>query len=505
MRLTSLLSYASVSIVSCLLACSGSPHDGDEIEALESDLSSADSTMKADLTLQSQWSTGYCANVTVTNTSSGRTTSWGMTIALNGSTVGNAWGAKTTSSGGQLIAVNEGYNGTLEKDKTTSWGFCASGTGTPSLVSVNGSGTGGSTSASSSSSSSSSASSSSSSSSASSGAGGAGGSGGAGGAGGAGGSGGAGGGGGTPGGSSGLPVPPGGGVPRPSGAPGNLVVLNWAGFRGAVSYTFDDSNSSQIQNYDALNALDVPFTFYLQTGKSESSNPVWQRAVTDGHELGNHTKSHSSNDNGSDTDAATQFIESKFGVDVWTMAAPNGSSVYTNLARTRFLINRGVANNLIGPNDSTDPFTLPCYIPPTGASTAMFDDQISSARSAGKWRTVLVHGFTGGSDGAYQPVPLRGFLDHVQHTKALGDMWIDSVVNVGAYWRAQKVLSSVSPTTSGNDRTWRWTLPANFPPGKYLRVKVSGGTLKQGGRTLAWDDHGYYEVALDEGSLTLSP
>ncbi|WP_437595712.1 cellulose binding domain-containing protein [Sorangium sp. So ce590] len=504
MRLTSLLSYGSVAIACCLLACSGGPYgDDDEIESLESDLRSADSAVLAELTLQSQWSTGYCANVTVKNTSSGGITAWGMTVALNGSTVTNVWGVrKTEPVGQQLIASNESYNGSLSPGATTSWGFCANGTGRPSLVSVNSSGTGGSTSASSSSSSSSA---SSSSSSASSGAGGAGGSGGAGGAGGAGGSGGAGGGGGTPGGSSGLPVPPGGGVPRPSGAPGNLAVLNWAGFQGAVSYTFDDSNSSQIQNYDALNALDVPFTFYLQTGKSESNNPVWQRAVMDGHELGNHTKSHSSNDSGADTDAATQFIEQKFGVKVWTMAAPNGSSVYSNIARTRFLINRGVANALIGPNDSTDPFTLPCFIPPTGASTATFDQQVTSARSANRWRTVLVHGFTGGSDGAYQPVPLRAFLDHVQHTKDLGDVWIDSVVNIGAYWRAQKVLSSVTPMTSGSDRTWRWTLPAHFPPGKYLRVKVGGGTLKQGGRTLAWDEHGYYEVALDEGSLTLSP
>ncbi|XYI04306.1 hypothetical protein ACMHYB_07005 [Sorangium sp. So ce1128] len=70
---------------------------------------------------------------------------------------------------------------------------------------------------------------------------------------------------------------------------------------------------------------------------------------------------------------------------------------------------------------------------------------------------------------------------------------------------AQKALSSVTPTTSGSDRTWRWTLPAHFPPGKYLRVKVDGGTLKQGGRTLQWNDHGYYEIALDEGSVTLSP
>ncbi|WP_437338015.1 polysaccharide deacetylase family protein [Sorangium sp. So ce394] len=294
-------------------------------------------------------------------------------------------------------------------------------------------------------------------------------------------------------------------MPKPSGAPGGFKVIDWAGFTGAVSYTFDDSNSSQIQHYNELNALGVPFTFYLQTGKNESNDPVWQKALTDGHELGNHTKSHSSNDDGSDTDAATRFIEEKFGIKVWTMAAPNGSSTYTGIARTRFLINRGVANALIAPNDSTDPFTLPCYIPPTGASTAAFDEQVTTARSAKRWRTVLVHGFTGGSDGAFQPVQLSAFVDHVKHAKDLGDMWLDSVVNVGAYWRGQKAVTSGTKTESGGETTYKWQLPDNFPPGKYVRVTVTGGTLKQNGVAIPWDPHGYYEVALDPESVTLSP
>ena len=38
-----------------------------------------------------------------------------------------------------------------------------------------------------------------------------------------------------------------------------------------------------------------------------------------------------------------------------------------------------------------------------------------------------------------------------------------------------------------------------------LRVTVDGGTLSQGGTPLVWDTHGYYEVALGKGSVTLSP
>jgi peptidoglycan/xylan/chitin deacetylase (PgdA/CDA1 family) len=303
---------------------------------------------------------------------------------------------------------------------------------------------------------------------------------------------------------SGLPPAPGSAdKPKPSGAVGGLSVLPWAGFKAAVSYTFDDSNSSQISHYDELDALGVHYTFYLQTGKSESGDPVWARAVAAGHELGNHTKSHSSNATGADVDAATEFIEEKFKVKVWTMAAPNGAAGYTDVAKTRFLINRGVASGLIGPNDDTDPFTLYCYIPPTGASQAAMDAQVTEARSAGKWRVVLVHGFSGGTDGAYQPVAFDQFSKSVAASKAFGDVWIDSVVNVGAYWLGQKAFSRASPATVAGEQTFSWSLPEHFPPGKFLRVSVTGGTLKQKGAALPWDARGYYEVALDAGSLTL--
>jgi hypothetical protein len=160
---------------------------------------------------------------------------------------------------------------------------------------------------------------------------------------------------------------------------------------------------------------------------------------------------------------------------------------------------------LVLPNDSTDPFNLPAYIPPSGAAASTLNAQVTSAQSSGGWRIMLVHGFTGGSDGAYQPIALSEFTSSVTYAKSLGNMWIDSMVNVAAYWRAQKMLSAVSPTTSGSDQTWTWTLPTNFPPGKCLRVKVNGGTLKQSGKVLNWDSHGYYEISLDAGAVTVSP
>ena len=40
---------------------------------------------------------------------------------------------------------------------------------------------------------------------------------------------------------------------------------------------------------------------------------------------------------------------------------------------------------------------------------------------------MLVHGFTGGSDGAYQPVAIGEFTSSVNYAKSLGDVWIDTV------------------------------------------------------------------------------
>jgi hypothetical protein len=309
------------------------------------------------------------------------------------------------------------------------------------------------------------------------------------------------------------------GQAAPSGVAGNLQVLNWAGHSSAISYSWDDSNSSQISNYTALNALGVPLTFYMQTGKTEASNAIWDQAVVDGHEIGNHTTNHPSTEPSAATaasimDGATTFIESNLGVTPYTFAAPNGNAVYQSPASTRFLINRGVTNGTILPNDSTNAFNLPSFIPPANATAANFNSETDAAKNAAGWKVFTLHGISGGTDGAYNAFSLANYQSAVNYAKGIGSttastqsqrkMWIDTVAKIGAYWRGQKTFSSVTPSTSGSNTTWSWSLPQNFPPGQCLRVKVDGGTLSQGGSALPWDGHGYYEISLDAGALTLS-
>jgi peptidoglycan/xylan/chitin deacetylase (PgdA/CDA1 family) len=318
-----------------------------------------------------------------------------------------------------------------------------------------------------------------------------------------------------------LPIPPGAGdQPAPGGTPGNLKVLPWAGFKSALTYTFDDAQPSQIEHYAELQAMGVRLTFFITSGSNTASagfDSTFSQAVRDGHEMGNHTVHHCHADltgcsNGSATsldaelDDCTSYIVTHFGQPaVWTAASPFGDTGYDAPDATRFFLNRGVWSGTIGPADGSDPFNLPIHAAVEGETVDSFNAAIDGAESAGRWLIFLVHTITPTAASWYAPIDISVVTGSASHATSLGDMWIDSMANIGAYWRAQKVLAAVTPTTTGQTSTWTWTLPAHFPPGHVLRVTVDGGTLAQNGTPLAWDPHGYYEIALDAGALTLAP
>jgi hypothetical protein len=126
-----------------------------------------------------------------------------------------------------------------------------------------------------------------------------------------------------------------------------------------------------------------------------------------------------------------------------------------------------------------------------------------AARNAGAWQIFLIHTITPTTAIWFNPVAVTDVTGAMTHAKTAGDTWVDSVVNVGAYWRGLKTLASAKSTTSGTTTTWVWQLPSHFPSGKFLRVTVPAGTLSQNGAPLNKSANGFFSVSLDAGSLTL--
>jgi hypothetical protein len=307
---------------------------------------------------------------------------------------------------------------------------------------------------------------------------------------------------GTPVSNCGLPPGPSSGVAAPTGSGTKLDVLPWAGFKAATSFSLDDGNSSQIQNYSTLNGMGVHLTFYLVTGWSSANDAIWKQAIKDGHEIGNHTQSHSCGT----ASQGQSDLKSKLGVTAYTLAAPNGdTSCGSSVDSLNLLLNRGVNGGSVSftADDSSVAKNLPTNLPPSGASASSLTGPIDTAYSKGEWSTFCIHGFTGDSS-AYQPFALSSLTDAVKTEKQKKDLWIDSMQAVGGYWRAAHVFAKATKSSSGSDTTWKWTVPKNSPPNTCLRVKPDGGVVKQNGAAIPWDDHGYYEISFDAGEVTLS-
>ncbi len=315
------------------------------------------------------------------------------------------------------------------------------------------------------------------------------------------------------------PVPPGpGDVEPPSGTGANLRVLPWAGFAAAVTYTFDDAQPSQVEHFAELDAAGVPLTFYINTSNSwiAGYDATFQSAVASGHEIGNHTANHCHIDLtecttnlgsiDAEIDDCSTYIETHFGqAGTWTMAYPYGDTGYVPYAESRFFLARGVNSGTVAPGGTQNPLTLPTIAAAGGETADVFNGHIDSAREQGRWLNFLFHSILPTTQNWYAGVDIASITGSIDHAKELEDVWIDTMVNVGAYWLGQRALEAVTPTTSGDTTTWTWTLPAHFPPGQTLRVVVDGGTLSQDGSPLVWDGHGYYEIALDPGTLTHEP
>jgi acetylxylan esterase len=89
------------------------------------------------------WSTGFTADLTVTNTGSSTLNGWTLQFTLpSGQTITSGWNATYSPTSGSITATNVSYNGTLAPGASVGIGFQATTTGStakPSAFTLNGS------------------------------------------------------------------------------------------------------------------------------------------------------------------------------------------------------------------------------------------------------------------------------------------------------------------------------------------------------------------------------
>lgn len=289
------------------------------------------------------------------------------------------------------------------------------------------------------------------------------------------------------------------GVAQPSGAVGGLKVLDWAGFKGAASFTFDDNTPSQMDNYAQLKATGGRFTWFV-VGNFLGSNAAeiarFKATQADGMEVANHTFSHQSAGSLADLMQNQNYINTNFGVNANSMAAPNCAAAWATVAPNLLFQNRGPCGAPIntiraGAADNTSPFAIPAYLPAANEAAGT----MSAALVDGQWRVYVIHGFDN-RNGTFQPIPIANVTGAISTAVTRG-FWVEGMSNIGAYWQGQKLISAAATTSA------TWTKPARFPANMCLRITTTGGTVTQKGQVIPWDAHGYYQIGLDAGEVTI--
>ncbi len=296
-------------------------------------------------------------------------------------------------------------------------------------------------------------------------------------------------------------------------------MLPWNNHRAAVSLTFDDADSVQLDRVvPELNKRHLRATFFVTISKLTRLDD-WRKAKVQGHEIGNHSISHehpstlTRNSEETQVEDAKRFLDSNFRSDIIIFAYPYEETSpgltfwvkkYDFAARGW----RGSGDQLyVRPDVEPDWYSLPSQPTYTRYDSAVYQGWIDKAMSTGSWTTLQMHGIDDASTG-WEPIPERTLIFVLNYLKAAEQrgLWVAPFGEVAAYFRAQRILQQAQSHQLEGGEHFTWTLPQPFPRGVVLKTRVRPGSrcrFFQRGHELHPDKRGIYSVSFDARELVV--
>ncbi len=243
--------------------------------------------------------------------------------------------------------------------------------------------------------------------------------------------------------------------------------FHWpTGKRAAVSLSFDDARPSQIDvGMPILGSQGVKATFYVSPSRLPERLAGWRRAVSQGHEIGNHTLNHPCSGNfpfarhkaleeytwetiEEEMVEANNVIQNELGIQAMTFAYPCGQKYigrgagvksYVPLVAERFLAGRGWRDEHRNDPGYCDLAQL-LGTELDGLDFEQAKTLMEQAKEEGSW--LIFAGHEIGPAGKRQTVradTLKAICEYCQDPA--NGVWIDTVESIGAYIRNQREIS----------------------------------------------------------------
>lgn len=319
----------------------------------------------------------------------------------------------------------------------------------------------------------------------------------------------------------------------------SLKVLPWNGHKAACSLTFDGGDPSQLDAaVPELDLRNLRATFFLIANHTDRKDD-WRKILPDGHEIGScslddfHSNVIPPGEEESQVVGAHRVLQKEFGITVYSFAYPSGEitpALKQWAEKTCFLARGGNGTvPILPPNSEPDWMDIPSVETEAQWPFGTYKKWIYECLRKGGWLVWRFQSLEGSS--AEQPVPRKIFgriLDDLQ-TK---DIWVGTFLEVGSYFKAQKVFekADIAKTDDPKWKKWTWDLPDHFPPHVVLKIrfdrKIKAGNsslnvypdespesedgdhcyteVRQGKNLLKADSDGIYSIDFDAKELEAS-
>lgn len=274
---------------------------------------------------------------------------------------------------------------------------------------------------------------------------------------------------------------------------GPVTTVPWNGYKGAVSFTFDDGLESHVNalNEILLSMPDVKVTLFLSyiSAHFQMSPFAFFDMFYNGHEIGSHGRNHLFL---LEYESEPKILESEIvnfadeletlapSLEITTFASPfcQTSSIVRQYIKKRFFLNRDCVEN--GRSDWSVPaewYSMPSLLWDSGLMTQEYVEAVlDSTAENNEWQVLLFHQVVVDSNPmAIAPETIQKLFKHARENQ----MWISTFSTIGAYYRAHFILDSAKAKPVEDGYRVMWKLPSeHMPKSVKVRVRLDASSIK---------------------------